>query len=309
MRVLSFDIGIKNLAWCLTDCQPITATPSGSCCWKILDWGVWDLRIDIKDEIYYPEFCTAKTGSGKICGRIPMFTDISGSTCIGAFCKTHAGKSEAHSSSEDIKKIPKMGVEQLREMADTMRISTTGMRKVEIVDAIVTKIKERYLFKIPALKKAKTMSLDDIHDRILQRLTDIQCFADCVLIENQPVKLNATMKSVQMILWTTVRNKMMELRPDIKPNIAFLNANKKLMVAPSTMEETPFSYTILSSSVAQSSARDRTYAQRKEESVSRVKRILNTTAQHEHLRWFEGNTKNDDLADCLLMCLYQSACA
>jgi hypothetical protein len=267
------------------------------------------LRIDIKDEIYYPEYCTAKTGSGKLCGRIPMFSDISGDKCIGAFCKTHANKSDAHSSSEDIKKIPKMGIQQLRDTAHAYKILTDGLRKVEIVEKIIQKIKERYLFKIPVLKKAKTMSLDDIHDRILQRLTDIQCYADKVLIENQPVKLNATMKTVQVILWTTVRNKMMEVRPDIKPNISFLNANKKLMVSPASLEDSPFSYTILSSSSAQEEAKERTYAQRKDESILRVKKILESTTQIEHLRWFENNTKNDDLADCLLMCLYQSACA
>jgi hypothetical protein len=309
MKVLSFDIGIKNLAWCLTDCQPISSSISGECCWRILDWGVWDLRIDIKDEIFYPELCTAKTASGKICGRVPLFSDISGNSCIGAYCKTHATRCDTANTSDDIKKIPKLGITQLRELAEKMLISHTGLRKTELVSNIISKLKERYLFRIPTLKPSKTMSLDDIHDRILQRLTDIQCSADKILIENQPVKINATMKSVQMILWTTLRTRMLELNPDIKPNLSFINANKKLMVSPTFLTESPLSYKILSNTEAQESARDRTYSQRKDESVSRVKSILENTNQIEHLRWFEHNSKNDDLADCLLMCLYHQGCS
>ena len=302
MRVLSFDIGIKNLAWCLTEAydMPVrenqTETEQSSC-WKILDWGVWDLRVDIKDEIYHPEFCCAITKSGKVCGRIPVYSDLSENECLGGYCKTHSKFSNAKHTSEDIKKLPKTGANVLREKATMLGININGLRKKEIIDKISNIYRKRCLYTIPKLKNSKKMGLSEIHDRIIQRVNDIHCSADLVLIENQPVRMNATMKTIQIILWTSLRERM--IRNGVSsPNVKFVNASKKLTVSPK--QEFPWCFEIDRSN----NPRLREYSQRKKESIDRVGNILRLTKQDTHLDWFLKNPKKDDLADCLLMCLW-----
>lgn len=300
MKVLSFDVGIKNLAWCLTEASDMGVRQDFSgVCWRILDWGVWDLRIDIKDEIYHPEFCCAITSSGKVCGRIPMFSDLSGNECLGGYCKTHARHSNATHTCEDIKKLTKSGITLLRETATTLGIDIRGLRRQELIHSIDDIYRQRCLFKIPTLKNTKKMSLDEIHDRIIQRVTDIHYTADLILIENQPVKMNATMKTIQIILWTSLREKMIR-NGILQPKVKFVNASKKLYIRPTT--EFPWKFDVLKSTAEE--ARSRDYAQRKKESIERVSVILKETCQDTHLNWFLKNPKKDDLADCLLMCLW-----
>ena len=297
MRVLSFDIGIKNLAWCLTDSYDNPDQDTSQTCWRILDWGVWDLRVDIQDKIYHPEFCCGITKSGKICGRVPMYADLSGNECLGGYCKTHSKMSKASHTSEDIKSLPKSGVKHLRETAIRLGIDPSGLRKKEIISRIGEIFRKRCLYSIPKLKNAKRMNLDEIHERIIQRIKDIHCSADLVLIENQPVKMNATMKTIQIILWTSLRERMIQIGVE-KPNVRFVNASKKLTVKP--IQEFPWLFTI----DRQFNPRLREYSQRKKESIARVNEILTLTKQDTHLGWFQNNPKKDDLADCLLMCLW-----
>jgi hypothetical protein len=327
MRVLSFDVGIKNLAWCLLETRQITPDVSSSftdvgmgvdvdaimdvsarrhdtvnVCWKVHDWGVWDLRLDSEDERFHPTCCVGKTGSGKDCNREPIFVDISNGECLGGLCKIHSKKTNVPYTSEDIKGVSKKSLAELRKMAEDYGIDSKGKLKKEIVAGITEVMSHRYLYKIPALKKAKTVTLGDIHDRIIQRIRDIHCTADVVLIENQPVKMNAAMKSVQMILWTTLRSRMLEGGME-NPDIRFINANKKLMVIPDT--HTPlWGVRIMDNTTATRLARERNYAERKNESKTRVEYLLKVSSQKEHLDWFLSNSKRDDLADCLLMCLY-----
>ena len=299
MRVLSFDIGIKNLAWCLTEAydMPVRENSSQEPCWKILDWGVWDLRVDIKDEMYHPEFCCGITKSGKVCGRVPVYSDLSGEECLGGYCKTHSKNSNAKHTSEDIKKLPKTGINTLKEEAIALGINIRGLRKNEIINRISEIYNKRCLYTIPKLKNSKKMGLPEIHDRIIQRIRDLHCSADLVLIENQPVRMNATMKTIQIILWTSLREKMLNLGIE-KPNIKFVNASKKLTVSPK--EEFPWCFEIDRTH----NPRLREYSQRKKESILRVGKILDLTKQGTHLQWFLKNPKKDDLADCLLMCLW-----
>ena len=303
MRILSFDIGIKNLAWCLAESRNIPSTSgiSNECCWKILDWGVWDLRVDVKDEIYHPEFCCATTSSGRICGRVPMYSDLSGDVCLGGYCKTHLKHCEAFHTNEDIRKLPKTPIAQLRGKATSLNIDIKGMKKSEIVSKIGEIYRKRCVFKIPKLVNSRRIGLETIHNRIIQRVKDIHCSADLIFIENQPVKMNATMKTIQIILWTTLRERMIR-SGIINPKVRFLNANKKLMVRPN--DEAPWNFEILTEEVAKREARRRSYSERKKESITRVSTILTKTGQDCHHKWFERNPKKDDLADCLLMCLW-----
>jgi len=182
---------------------------------------------------------------------------------------------------------------------------------------------------------------------------------DLILIENQPVKLNAVMKSIQMILWTTIRTLLIQ-QNNTTTKLTFMNADKKLLVIPNDdpLNVSNELYTIsapqhrngktnknkgnndngngngnendvnsIISSVVSSrhaspmiqpsnppeniadivlnvSKQNKRifYNKRKMDAVSRVKILIQNNK--EKLSWFEKNSKKDDLADTLLMCLY-----
>jgi hypothetical protein len=298
MKVLSFDIGVKNLAWCLTG----DSVGDCSASWSVLDWGVWDLRVDLSDEPLRPDFCREKTLTGKDCNREPMWVEISGGTILGGLCKCHMKHSGVPYTTEDIRGLKNLSMSSLKTRAATMGIETRRKLKREIQSEISEKMERWYLHKIPVLKKSKTIPLPLIHMRILERLRDIHIRVDKVVIENQPVRMNAMMKSVQMILWTTLRMKMIENGIE-KPDVTFVNASKKLTVVPSTSVTNDKCYSILNTREATRQARGRSYADRKRESILRVEQLLTLSGQTRHLEWFKSNSKKDDLADCLLMCL------
>ena len=105
------------------------------------------------------------------------------------------------------------------------------------------------------------------------------------------------MKTIQIILWTSLREKMI-LSGIENPKIRFVNASKKLTVKPN--DEQPWLFEI----DRQFNPRLKEYSQRKKESIARVIQLLELTKQDTHLKWFKNNPKKDDLADCLLMCLW-----
>ena len=298
MKVLSFDIGVKNLAWCLTG----DSVGDCSASWSVLDWGVWDLRVDLADEPMRPEFCREKTQSGKECNREPVWVEISDGDILGGLCKCHRKHSGAIYTSENIKELKSISVSALKNRATAMGIDTRRKLKRELQSGISEQMEQWYLHKIPPLKKSKTIPLPLIHRRILERLQDIHIRVDKVVIENQPVRMNAMMKSVQMVLWTTLRMKMIEHGIE-EPDVTFVNASKKLTVIPNVSAPDDKCYTILNTREASRQARGRSYADRKRESIFRVEQLLTLSGQTQHLDWFKSNSKKDDLADCLLMCL------
>ena len=105
-RVLSFDIGIKNLAYCYLEYTPPTEDADGSGSrTNILDWRVIDLMADANpiDVSGLPTFtCTCKLSTtkknapnAKICGKkakygLPAQTDATTDNNNEYYCETHA---------------------------------------------------------------------------------------------------------------------------------------------------------------------------------------------------------------------------
>ena len=56
---LGWDVGIRNLAYCLIDYQNNSM--------KVIDWGVISL---VKNHCREPVYCGTNTGNQKVCGKI-----------------------------------------------------------------------------------------------------------------------------------------------------------------------------------------------------------------------------------------------
>ena len=160
--VLSFDVGIKNLAYCIMTFRP--AEPFGQQ-FPIQQWDVIDLTQFVPFPIQLLE-------------KVP----ISISNYL------------SYSSSLKLK--------ELQSLASSLSLCSLGIKS-----DIIERIRQRLVLKgvpIPKSKRANKIPLIDL-GRIMIEQLDLRpelLQVDYVLIENQPVLKNPTMKSVQMILYT-----------------------------------------------------------------------------------------------------------
>jgi hypothetical protein len=233
VKILSFDVGIKNLAYCLVEFAETKNT--------ILDWGIIDIMATFLDKT--TKCSVVKNGAecgatAIVCIRLPDKT-------IG-FCK-----------------------------------------KKTCQKVVQTAYQPKQIKKIKAVT-TKTVSLLHLTSELIRQLKLYKVFltADIVVIENQPVLKNPTMKSIQMVLYTFfLVNGITEDAP--LTNIALFNAGRKLDIYDGPEITTP--------------CKKGTYADRKYLSIEMTKYLLRDIP--DKLQFFSTHKKQDDLADSYLQCL------
>jgi hypothetical protein len=107
-----------------------------------------------------------------------------------------------------------------------------------------------------------------------------------VYIEHQPVLKNPVMKTVQILIFATLRERLLSLGGAQPVEFYFIHAGKKVKGA---------------------EVGDAGYKDRKAGGEARVRAYLNRfpmgTEQHRWYQWWLGQGKKDDLADTLCMLL------
>lgn len=314
MAVLSFDIGIKNLSLCMIDGEDINNH-------KILDWNIWDLRTynpnniniikekneninednnedTIKPEFFKKNICICFTKSNKPCKSEGIYYETLGNKTL-FYCKKHKGKARCKFIEKDAKKITKMKKQECLDYIQDNNIPFKETDKLQCrTVADLKKYIKSYIFKncvkqIETPKKCKSYSLNVIHKNLYKYVNSfLDKYADKITqvqIENQPVKLNATMKTIQIMLYSLIYN-YYYIRDNLtEPNVIFINAKYK-----GTVYDGP--------NINGKGNTD--YKVRKDLSVEHSKYFLNHSAQEKWLEFFMKNKKRDDLADAYLMCLY-----
>jgi len=261
-RVLTFDIGIRNLAWCFLE--------KGTGTWSILGWENYDLLAGSSSE----EAKQAAKVFCKTCGKRGTH-EWRGEF----FCRKHCTGATPLSdlSGNLLKKIP--AVATLRALAGP---AAKKFRKLELLE----EIKKKFAIPIEPKKATKAIQTDlgALHSA-LQKFVDerreLFRTASRILLENQPAFKNPTMKSLQILLFATLRERV--LPGDL--TIGFVHAGKKTLG---------------------SEGGDSGYAQRKKASELRVEQWFQkeTVAKKDSWKQFlQGNAKKNDLCDCLCMCL------
>jgi hypothetical protein len=259
-RILAFDIGIKNMAWCCGDISGDKVIIKGWANENLVTGGTAEtdkernrcLTCSHKAGYWY-----ASTGKGYCVRHCPPLTpalrDLSGNL---------------------LKKVPKLPV--LKEMAKHLDAQKTDLKTKITIQAFLEK---HYCFpKPPVVKKAE---LEDIHDGIQKVVSEhSELFESCteILLENQPAFKNPVMKSVQMMLFATLRDLL-----EGPPRVRLVHAGRKTSGA---------------------AKGDEGYAERKGASEARVveglksgKFIMDSGSPD----WFSKQAKRSDLADCLSM--------
>ncbi len=270
MSVLSFDIGIRNLAWCMMEKQ---TDASGVI---ILGWDNYDLLAGQ----------SAQTASESAANCVSCSSKATYETRGGVYCVRHCPLDRPafrDLSGNLLKRLPP---------ANTLKqiLTSKGVPKVpKSKGDLIKKISE--LFALPILKQKKKKAIDTelsiLHDGIRRFVTKHKdLFAKCetICLENQPVLKNPTMKSVQILLFATLRD---ILQPDLSkapPTLKLVHA--KVKVTATTGDEG--------------------YAERKAGSEKRASDYLESgkVKQGQHWRTHLAKyTKKNDLTDAFCMCL------
>jgi hypothetical protein len=265
-RILAFDIGIKNLAWC---CGEKDLSGSTIC---VKGWSNENLITGGTAESDAAgnrcETCSHKavywhqsTGRG-YCSRhcpplTPALRDLSGNL---------------------LKKIPKLDL--LRTLAKRLDASKADLKTKVTITSFLHK---HYCFPKPP-QVVKKVELEDLHSGI-QKVVSLNAglFETCdeILLENQPVFKNPVMKSVQMMLFATLRDLL-----EGPPKLRLVHAGRK---------------------TAGATKGDEGYSERKGASENRVLEGLKKgmikmdTVDGRGAEWFREQVKKSDLADCLCM--------
>jgi len=250
MRILSLDIGIKNLSYCILnksiDNKELIDSSSGytnliTNNLIIEDWGI----INLFETLTSIKKCEC-VYRGKVCDKM---------ACI--------------SCTKD---------DKIKYICD----KKTCLKEVEKL------VGSGYNRKDIKKKTTKDISLDEYGIAIyneFEKIRDKWEGVEKVLIENQPVLKNPTMKSIQMMVYSYfiyfgIRENKVE-KIQLCSAMNKLNQINKLKIE--KLKEMEFT--------------KETYKNRKESSVKVAKKLLENTNWSEYL---SNHTKKDDLTDCFL---------
>jgi hypothetical protein len=252
-KVLAFDIGIKNLAYCVLE-NDKTVLSLENC-------NILEPVEQVK------------------CSKCTVKANYTVNNQV--FCKRHIPKTHTILPELDQKKLPV--VKTLKELVKTHECENLGTSKDQCLESLSKKFALKY--EQPKQANASKISLEDIHDSLRKFVQDKWSYfsgATHVLLENQPVFKNPHMKSVQVLLFATLREQF--LQNNQTPKYHLVHAKKK---------------------VKDAQAGDEGYAERKNKSEERLKSLFDKgliTNQPVYEEWNKAKKKSD-MADALCMCV------
>jgi len=290
MKVISFDVGIKNMAYCLFD---ISGTEVSIADWKVLSLMDAEApsafcsclaKAPVKSKKKAKElsnFFMTSDETGPLCGRVAKYKKGD-----HFYCEKHA-KSQTSYRMPEKKAIKKMGLEELVIYATSLGLLSLPKKKADILSLVETYLKEHSLEPIVAKKGAKAKDTDLVvlgknMKRIFgDSLKDV--VIDHVLIENQISTLATRMKTVQGML----AQLFIMSYEDI--GVEFVSsANKLKMFAKESKES------------KESKTDSQKYKAHKKDGVFYCEQLLSSGKWPTDLWTNCEKKKKDDLADCFL---------
>jgi hypothetical protein len=271
MKVLSIDVGIKNLAFCLFDNAQLTAD------YIITKWDV----INLTEEEEISLVCSFRENNNIICNKPSKFKK--NGIC---YCLKHAKKTSLFKIPKPDQKaafINKQKIAKLHEIAKIYNLKYEAkLKKANLVTLINDHI-NTICFEPMEIKKANEMDLFNIGLSIKNKFNTLfgnEGTIDYVIIENQIGPLAIRMKTIQgMIMQYFIMSSLNV------SHIEFISASNKLKDC---------------------DAKDKqTYADRKKLGISKCLEALTVNERlNKHVDYFNKHKKKDDLADSFLQGLW-----
>jgi hypothetical protein len=303
---LGFDMGIRNLAYCLMEHFPATAAAGAGAgapnTFRVLAWDNIDL-LEGGTSAQDAKRCTGCKGVAK------WLHHADGTKWCGA-CATQTRVKKAATAKPTLPALPcTIAVKALRSLEDAPK---KGKKEELIVWA-----QGRYLmpWKPSHAMDASLQTIRVAIDRWLDSVLPTFASASLIRLENQPVMKGPTMKSVQMILFTLLGHRL-EREHGWSGTIEFVHAGTKSKghaAAPTAISATTATTATTATAVAGAGSEatvattaidSAAYRDRKKNAENDVRDILKAAANAsatDWLRFFEGRSKKSDLADAFLM--------
>lgn len=286
MKILAFDIGIKNLAWSLIDKSSIPYKVLGLANENIMENNGTE-EEDLKKRKCNHSGCRNNGGwqvpTSYYASNTIQIKDSVSILEYKYYCKRHIP--DNFTTLEDTLNCDKVPKKITNTILRTLLRSDE--KKQMRRDDIIKILEQRIAFPIdkPKQKRANSLGPEALHDAIrifVIRHTDIFRLADRILIENQPAFKNPHMKTVQILLFSCLRELFYKLEGFTGPPPCLLvHAKKKVSDAPKG---------------------DAGYTERKAKSEERVKELYSEGQLSGFEELFFSSKKKSDMADALSMC-------
>lgn len=266
MKILSIDVGIKNLAYCLFYVHKSKAI-------EIDSWDVINLAKD--------------NSSNKCCGKYknndPCTHQAKYYFDTNYYCKVHAKKSNFLIPKKHLQKtyIAKQKLDEIKSMCTTYELDTSGCRvKKEFVNLLNSYLQSRLLTCVDQTNASQInlvllgRNINTMFNNIFDKHT-----IDCVIIENQISPIANRMKTIQGMLAQYFIMKD-------TPTIEFVSSSNKLK---GFVKD----------------AKKLNYKDRKKIGIETIHTLaINNLFLSKWIDFFDKHTKKDDLADCFLQGLW-----
>lgn len=277
MKILSIDIGIKNLAFCLFEVMDTNTM-------NILAWDIINLSVENVIKCSHIE-CT---NIAKFINKDTIET--MDSELNNGFCLKHAKTSGKKKPKKEQTMIFLQKQPILFLKAEAQKYSLP-MDKKELKGSLLKKMEEylslHYLVPLPSSPNCKDISLIQIGKHIQKAFNTLFLpfeTIEYVIIENQVSPIASRMKTIQGMVAQYFIMSSLHVS-----NIEFISAANKLTLLKDVKKD---------EDVKDVKKDKTTYKERKLQGILLCKSYL--TLDLEHLAYFEKHKKKDDLADAYL---------
>lgn len=287
--IVSFDIGIKNLAYCV-----FTTGTEGL---SIVGWGIANLAL--QDAVEKPQCNCAKARAGGPCGKTASYTYGEDQR----FCKTHAKSSGKLIPTKELSvaAFKKMKIEELTTLCtkSSIVIGATD-KKPDILAKVVAHFAARTLVPVVVAKSknANQIHLVEIGKRIKAQFDEVfsRYTPTHVILENQISPIAGRMNTIQGM----VAQYFIMRDTDDRLKIDFISSAGKLKgfgdKAQTTDNVQP---------TAVKAQETNSYKDHKRDGIAFCHQFMAANPLLASFRQIiEAATKKDDLADCFLQGIY-----
>jgi hypothetical protein len=319
---ISWDIGIKNLAYCILEPQKQLSTTINTehikfngTYYSINQWHDISLVSQIENNLQNAGEVSLINTTLKC--ECPKNDKLNAPKCgnNAIYCSeilnpdgTYKGYCKTHFKKTGIVKMPELNVKKCYVencCGKTAQVLKThiyiGYCKKHITEMI--KNKKKQVSDFLKINRAKTTSKIDINHlgiALFQELDKIKSHIlepNIILLENQPVLKNPTMKSMQMFLYSYYLIRHMDHKANLdNKNLKCYTASKKLDLIKFLPQNEQEQINNILTSVKSG------YQKNKKMSIMIVEYLLKNNSKW--LDFFKKHPKQDDLADSLLMSLH-----
>jgi hypothetical protein len=310
MKLISFDVGIKNLAYCIIDISSsILVTPIQHSKYHILDWGVLNLNQSNKSTVQNAK-CQHSTTKGK-CTKNARFV-----LNQEHYCGVHLKKQVFIPKEEQLSSLSKASkvdlIQHIQTVSNIVGITDNNTEvkrnKKELVDLLHKYYVKPY--KPVNAKPCSEASLVHIGVELRNALREVMktlliSSDDIILIENQISPIASKMKSIQGMLTQFFIDHE-------NTNVVYMSSSLKLKLN--------FTDSIIEKETNKDEENNsentnaNTYSSRKQSGIDKVEDLFSKnllfhlySSEKNYQKWkdvFYQHKKKDDLADCLLQGIY-----